>query len=571
MTQLGKLQAEKKKVEAKITGHRKMLGELHSSIRTEARRIKEEETSATEQHNALMTEQHMALKESVGSQMQHRMDKLTLKLAKERSLRESLESNSNKQKVAERKTVAQLSAKLHAADAAAVAVIQEIKGFIRRAPKRPAHTGNAAKRDLRLARRQQGELGGLEKRAERKLRKSRSKLKLARASMVPRAVRLARRLQDKAEEDLRKVRAAMRKVRSRERGDERKLRRIKRNGRRGSGSTDVSAFAQRILSKWEHVHRLAFQEQKPSSNNNQQLEQRIAALEAALRSEGSKMHQMEVNRIQAQIKIATKKMRLMEEKMSILRKIYASAKSRGDKHGMIKAGTEEKDLSVACDKQKKLIQDLYRKLKAAQNAPAPKVPSVSVKAPKEEKAEKPKSEKAKKPKATEKESLIRAKERALRKAKREAKSSNQRMKAAKSHLKTAMKEYKKREHKREKRAQKEAKAAAKDHATKTSAVKKAQAELDAAKKKWKTEKKAAKKKAKKLKRKLKKEKAVQKKAEKKQAKLKKEQDKLKKKSLASKKKADKLAAKAKNSKAKASKKKAGKLAAKAKNSKAKSP
>merc|ERR1712227_439962 len=199
-------------------------------------------------------------------------------------------------------------------------------------------------------------------------------MKLAKASLIPKAVRLARRILHKARHDVKAVQQAIVKVKSRSIEDQNK---IDDSHSRRQGDRRVRDFAQGLISKWENVHKLAFQEQKPSpsAHKTEVLERRIAALEAALRAAGGEVSQMErskmaanFRRINKEIALATKKLKLMKEKTTILKQLEAESEKKGQKSAQIKAGAEERDLSVHIEQVQTHLQSLYQKLSAAKKS-----------------------------------------------------------------------------------------------------------------------------------------------------------------------------------------------------------
>merc|ERR1719238_1011155 len=185
----------------------------------------------------------------------------------------------------------------------------------------------------------------------------------------PKAIQIANAELAKRRRDAAKVKQGMKKVQERKAKDKAK------KGKGGKNSA-VSAFAHKMLSKWENVHKMAFQEQRPKGLNapfkTRQLEQRIAALEAALRDAGKNVKKIEgkdnskkIARIKKDIAANTAKLKRIEAKIAALGKVYGLAKKKKDNKSMIKAGTEKKDLSVEADQIKSRLQKLYAELKAA--------------------------------------------------------------------------------------------------------------------------------------------------------------------------------------------------------------
>merc|ERR1712072_932005 len=218
--------------------------------------------------------------------------------------------------------------------------------------------------------------------AEKKGMKAVSKVKLAKASKMPKAIQIANAELAKRRRDAAKVKQGMKKVQERKAKDKAK------KGKGGKNSA-VSAFAHKMLSKWENVHKMAFQERRPKGLNapfkTRQLEQRIAALEAALREAGADVKKIEgkdnskkIAKIKKEIAANTSALKKTEAKIAALGKVYGLAKKKKDNKSMIKAGTEKKDLSVSADNTKSRLQKLYASLKAAEaeQKSLPAVPSV---------------------------------------------------------------------------------------------------------------------------------------------------------------------------------------------------
>merc|ERR1712072_991339 len=185
-TQLTQLNREKHGIESKMIGGKKRLGELQNTIRSRAEEIKSDEMYAARQENSLQNDQDVALKEAESSQMQEHVDRLTVQLAKEHRLRESDESRINKSKKKAANSVAHMSAKLHAVDAAAVAVVQMIKKVAGK--KKGGHNKAKLEKDIKVARKQRDQLQDLMSVAEKKVMKAVSKVKLAKASKMPKAI-----------------------------------------------------------------------------------------------------------------------------------------------------------------------------------------------------------------------------------------------------------------------------------------------------------------------------------------------------------------------------------------------
>jgi len=268
--------------------------------------------------------------------------------------------------------IAILQSKLGSTNAAASAVINHVKKYIKTTVlKLNSADLERLKRDAALANTQMDKLSTLLLAAKRKVTAGKSTLKLASESKIVRAKLLAHQRLKTSEDDLVKVEAAMRKIRARREADNAKLAEYTRNSKAGAAAERaVSTFAKNILGMWEKVKGHATTAVKAvNSERNHELEERMRKLEAALKAAHLQLRRQacgkRADHWKQQISIAKVKLGQAEERMSVLHQLYANAKKKKDKHNMIKSGAAERDLSVEKAKLNKHLKFLQNKMATA--------------------------------------------------------------------------------------------------------------------------------------------------------------------------------------------------------------
>jgi len=199
---------------------------------------------------------------------------------------------------------------------------------------------------------------------------------------------LAQKMMDRAKQDVQKVENARRQIRSRKNGDKFKMAHMGdkhvTHKPAGNAAADrkIKQMVAQVTAKWDRVHKLSYMEQSKQTpvvvvSKTKQLEERIAALEAALKDAGGNIVKIEAkadtqkaDEIKEKIRAYTAKLKSVEAKIFALQKIYQAAKKRKDKHNQIKSGTERQDLTVTADQIKAKLQTLYGELKVV-NAATP--------------------------------------------------------------------------------------------------------------------------------------------------------------------------------------------------------
>jgi len=399
--QLAKLKIQKTAMAHQIKADKSKLGELHSSIRSDVLEIKHEEANDEEMQDELGSEQSSAAEEAAATRMESKLNKVTLKLRKEERAKDLMESAKEEQDVNVRAEMEKMKSKLDAIDAATAAVISDLDDAINKgqgdaltAEQKKAEAGNV-KKDVAVANDQIGKLDGLKKAAHDKVKKAEAELAAAKkqGSNGTDATQAATEKLEQARKDLVSVTEATKKVADRKNKDEAKLKEDKaviKKATSGSTATDqaIGVFAKKLKDKFAQLQKSTEEaaqrdasierenwssEASSNASSTKALEDRIAALEAAVEAAGGNAQQIE-NRgegmgnttskaaVTQQITDEKQKLQEVESKISVLDEEFSKAAQSNDTHAQITVGTEQKDLEHEAKNINATLQDLYQKL-----------------------------------------------------------------------------------------------------------------------------------------------------------------------------------------------------------------